>query len=404
MRFGKYVVICAVVMLLAGCESASPVNEWGGIVAPAVLAEGSLRYYWHYKVDLEDDEAVRKIWQLDENLYALTSANRLIALDATKGTYKWSYPVGSRVQKVFAPCHADQVVVPKTTGIAELVAPNPKNRIKPFNAVIVNTVSYALLINRDNGKLVRKLNFKFTANTPGSSDGTHFYVASVKGRYYAVRLSEGLTKWEMATGDMVTARPIIFGGRLFIASQDGKFYAINPGKEKDRHVWTQLTDAAISADFSVDERGCFVPSQDYRLYTYDNLTGSELWRFVTEGPLRDPVQVGHQTVFQYAWRDSLYALDLANGRKRWDLADGRTVLALAKIDKKPYAMVLTDDRQLLLVHELLGKVEKSFPMTGLDLFVANATKPVVYAATTDGKFVCITPESVKHLTPEILKD
>ncbi len=403
MRFGKLAVICAALMLLAGCN-ASPVDEWSGIIAPAVLAEGSLHYYWRCRIGLEDDEAVRQIWRLDENLYALTSANRFIVLDAAKGTYKWSYPAGDRAQKVFAPCHADDVIVPKTTGIAELVRPDQKNRMKPFNAVIINTVSYALLINRDTGDLVRKLDFKFVANTPGSSDGTYFYVASVKGWYFAVRLSEGLCQWAMATADMITARPMVFGDRLYVASQDGEFYAINPGRARDRHAWTQLTDAALSADFSVDARGCFVPSQDNRLYAYDNFTGTELWRFVTEGPLRDPVQVGLQTIFQYARRDRFYAIDLASGRKRWDLADGRTVLALAKIDKTPYAMILTDDRQLLLVHEILGEVEKSFPMTGLDLFVANAVKPVVYAATTDGKFVCITPESVKHLTPEMLKD
>jgi hypothetical protein len=80
------------------------------------------------------------------------------------------------------------------------------------------------------------------------------------------------------------------------------------------------------------------------------------------------------------------------------------VLACAKIDKQPYAMVLADNRQLLLVHEILGKTEKSFPMTGLDLFVPNVAKPVIYAATTDGKFVCITPESVNHVTPKMLKD
>ncbi|MCD4700145.1 MAG: hypothetical protein K8R91_06205, partial [Phycisphaerae bacterium] len=117
-----------------------------------------------------------------------------------------------------------------------------------------------------------------------------------------------------------------------------------------------------------------------------------------------PVQVGRHTVFQYARRDRFYAIDLANGRERWNLPDGRTVLALAKIDNQPYAMVLTAGKQLLLVHEILGKVEKSFPMTGLDLFAANAVKPVVYAAATDGKFVCITPESVKHLTANMLKD
>ncbi len=404
MRFGKYVVICMVGTLLAGCNSASSVNEWDLIVAPSVLNEASLKYYWKDKVNLEDGETIRQIWRLDENLYALTSTHRLITIDAAKGMYKWSYPVANRAQTVFAPCHADEVTVPKSTGIAELISPNAKNKTKPFNAVIINTVSYALLINRDTGELVRKLDFKFVANSPGSSDGIHFYVASVKGWCYAVRLSEGLYQWPKSTSDMITARPVVFRDKLYIGSQDGKFYAINPFRGKNRLEWTNLTDAAISADFTVDSRGCFVPSQDYRLYAYDSLLGDELWKVVTEGPLRKPVQVGIQTVFQYAWRDHLYAIDLARGEKRWKMPEGRTVLACAKIDKTPYAMVLTDNRQLLLVHEILGKTEKSFPMTGLDLFVPNAAKPVIYAATTDGKFVCITPESINHITPEMLKD
>ena len=58
----------------------------------------------------------------------------------------------------------------------------------------------------------------------------------------------------------------------------------------------------------------------------------------------------------------------------------------------------------MMTNEILGKVEKSFPMTGMDLFVANAAKPVIYAASTDGKFVCITPNTIKYITAEMLKD
>lgn len=43
-------------------------------------------------------------------------------------------------------------------------------------------------------------------------------------------------------------------------------------------------------------------------------------------------------------------------------------------------------------------------MTGLDLFIPNAAKSAIYAATADGKFVCIRPVSSGHLTPGILKD
>ena len=79
----------------------------------------------------------------------------------------------------------------KPFGIAELIKSDPHNQSEAFDAVIVNTISYVLLINRTNGQLVRKFDFEFVANTPGSSDGGLFYVGSVNGWYHAVRLSEG---------------------------------------------------------------------------------------------------------------------------------------------------------------------------------------------------------------------
>ena len=50
MRFVKYAVICAVATLLAGCRPALPTDEWAGMVAPTVLAESSLQYYWRCKI------------------------------------------------------------------------------------------------------------------------------------------------------------------------------------------------------------------------------------------------------------------------------------------------------------------------------------------------------------------
>ncbi len=373
----------------------SNVAERGASLEAQHLAKVDLQFYWRARIRLAENEIVRRLWRLDENIYALTSANRLVALDAARGTYKWSYQVARRINKVFSPCHADEV---------EILKPDPDSPIKTFKAVLINTLSYALLINRDTGKLVRKLDFKFTANTSGSSDGEHFYVASERGWYYAVNLSNGFCRWTMSTKKTITARPTIFGKKLFVASHDGKLYVINPGRSKDRLLWNQLTDAPLSADFFVDARGCFVPGQDYRLHAYDNLTGEELWRFVARGPMRQPVQVGRETVFQVAFGDRFYAVNLANGRKRWDLKNGRIVLGSVKINKNPYVFVLTTGKRLLIVHEILGKVEKSLLMTGLDLFVPSATKPVIYAATTNGKIVCIRPVSAGHLTPKMLKD
>jgi hypothetical protein len=187
---------------------------------------------------------------------------------------------------------------------------------------------------------------------------------------------------------------------LYVASRDGRFYALNPYVQADRHLWARQTDGPLTAEFHVDDRGCFVGGEDFNLYAFDRLDGTLLWVYRTQGSLRQPVQVGKQTVFQYADRDRFHAVDIARGEKRWELPDGRIVLAVAE----PYAYVLTAERKVRVVHEATGQERLAFPMTGLDLFVPNAAKPVLYAASRAGRFVCITPASTKHLTPKMLSD
>ena len=398
-----WIVIGILVVYQSGCAP-SGCEIRNKLVSPSVLEAASLQYYWQAKLPLQRGETVRNLWWCNENLYALTNRNRLIATDAVSGKYLWSFTIRG-VQKVFAPCHVDKLVLPKSRGIAEIIEPNPKDLLAPFDAVIVNTLSKLMILNRQTGQLVRQFDLKFAANTPGCSDGVHYYVASVKGRYYAIRLADGLCQWEMSTGDVITSRPRLFADRLYVASQDGKFRAIDPTRiSGNRYLWQQLTDGPISSDFVVDKRGCFVPSEDYRLYAYDNFTGDALWTFVTQGPLRQAVQVGRESIFQYAYGDRFYAIDIAKGRQRWSLPNGRVVLAYARMNRKPYVFVLDCHNRLLLVREMLGKVEKSVPMIGLDLFIPNSLKPVIFAASKDGLLVCITPRSIKNLTSKMLRE
>ena len=55
-------------------------------------------------------------------------------------------------------------------------------------------------------------------------------------------------------------------------------------------------------------------------------------------------------------------------------------------------------------NESTGKEEMVLPMNGLDLFVPNAGKPVLYAATADGRFACITAASRQRITATDLRD
>jgi len=389
---------------LAGCGRLVATDPLAGEVTPDVLAKMGLEYYWRsvpMPMDAKDGEKISRLWRLDENVYALTTQNRLIAVDAITGRLKWDYPVAKPVVKVFAPCHANGVIVDPREAAKVLDGAPRGPKLKLTDAVVVNTLSRVLVINRGNGELVRELKLKrFVANSPGASDGNFFYVGAINGWYHAVRLCDGIIEWTRSTGDMISAAPVWRGGRLAVASQDGQLYMIQPGIMTQKRLWAEPTDGPLTAGFVVDDRGCFVPSQDYKLYAFDVDTGRELWTpFRTQGPLRQAVQIGQRSAFQYAENDRFYALDIGSGRKRWDMPDGRMVLATSG----QHVFVLNNKNRLLKVHESLGRTEVAVPLNGLEVFVPNAAGDTIYAATADGRIVCLRPLDAGHLTVDMLR-
>ncbi len=399
-RFGILAGVVVIVALSSGCQHVYGPKPWTSVVASEELAKASLQYYWRTQLVLEPGESLRNLWQIDLDVYALTSTNRLISIDALSGSPRWTLKIAEPTQVVFAPCHANDVSLPQQTGLLEVTEPNTIPRLKPFNAVIINTLTTALVIERNSGTVMRTINFQFAANTGGSCDGTYFYVASVTGRYYAIRLSEGLQEWEMSGDDLISVKPVYYNHRLYVATHAGTFMCVSPNLAADRHLWTQKTDGPITGEFVVDARGCFVPSQDFRLYAYDAPSGGELWKYVMQGPLRTAAQVSARSVFQYADHDRFYALDLASGRKRWDNPSDRLVLGSLGNN----VAVLTADLRLVLTHEITGEASYSVPMTGLSLFVPNASRPAIYAGSDDGKVVCIRQAKSGPLKPGMLSE
>ena len=393
----------AVLVVLLGCQQQPMFSlasmRGGSPPTPEQLAKLNLELYWELPVALRGSERIQRLYQIDESIYCLTTEGRLIAIDAVVGRTRWTAVVADRGLTVFAPCHADNVIPPKVAGTI-IVPGRDLDRAKTVNAVIINTVNYALMFDRATGEELCRIDFPFAANSPGSSDGAYFYVASVDGRYHCLRLNDGLTRWTLSTQDMIKVRPLYYARTVYVASMDGTFAAVNPEANANRRVWMQTTDGPLTGTFHVDARACFVPSQDHKLYAYHPATGEDLWKFFAKAPLVDPVQVGKQTVFQYAEKDRLYALDVATGRKRWELPQGR----LALLVDGGNAYVLTPERMLLTVNEMTGEVTGKVDFRGFPQVVPNVVKPVIFACTAGGKLVCIRPIGSGALTAEMLAD
>ena len=169
-RFSALVVL-AMLASLVGCGG-GPRAQWELAVTSAELAEVGLDYLWQNKVPLDGNEQVTRIWHLDENVYCLTSINRVLVFNALTGEFRWSESLGHSNQTVFAPSHADRAPLPEA--LRPKAAAEQETASGAFDLVIFNTVTYALVFHRSSGELLERLDFaqaKFAANTPTVCDG-----------------------------------------------------------------------------------------------------------------------------------------------------------------------------------------------------------------------------------------
>ena len=315
-----------------------------------------------------------------------------------------SYSVAPPEQTVFAPIHVDDVALPEDVlGIEAITNPDSVPAVVPFNAVIINTLSYVVVLDRKNGRVVRgphDVRFSFAANTGGASNGAMFFVGGINGRFYGIDLLTGVESWQEGTGKLLTASLRYDDGILYVGGEDGVFGAWTI-TAKHEFGWERTVEGAISADFYLGNDQCFVPCEDRRLYAISARDGTYIWPpFITAGELRTPVQVSDATIFQYANGDSLYAVNRLTGQERWNMPDGRTILAV--MEGKAY--VLDKDKMMHVVDELTGEVSATVDMNGLDLLLANTSTPAIYGATRDGDVFCFRLISAGHLTPAMLEE
>ena len=374
------------------------------IIPEEDIAAAGLKYYWGHGLDLYPGEKVERMIQLDENLYCLTNDNYMLTVAAKTGVPTWRHQIAEPGLTVYEPVHADEIPLPdEVVGIDGILDPKTIPDIIPFDLVMINTLTGLMVFDRTTGRVVRtpaQIPFTFAANTGGSSDGVNFFVASSGGEIAAIRLAEGISAWEIVNDDLVTAPPGYYSNYVYVGGENNLFFAVQL-TPIHKVVWSQATDGPITTAFYVGPHGAFVPCEDMRVYAFDPLSGVPLWEepFSTRGACRQPIQVAESTVFQYADGDRLYAINLFTGKKRWDMPDGRMVLAV--IDEDVY--VLDKNKILHVVNETTGEIKVSVSLAQFDLFVRNTTAPALFVGTRDGQIRCLRPTDAEPLTAEMLR-
>jgi outer membrane protein assembly factor BamB len=385
-----------------GSESSSSASDRGReddgrnaeeTVEPVELEEAGLQAYWRLKIRLSFREVIVRMYLLGENLYCLTSNGRLIALDPKRGLTRWEYQLPREKEIIYRPSHP-ALPVTLRVGVGK------KRKEETFYAVIVNTMTQLIVLDRETGEEMRNEELPFPASCGGASDGKDFFVASVKGLYHALSLDKGVHLWAKRTNGAVRAPLVYYREYVYVAGEDHSLY-VSKARPDGKKVWQWKLDGAVVAGFEVEDRGCFVPCEDGRIYAFNPFTGRQLWpAFVCRESLTTAVQVGSKALFQYAKGDNFYAVNIANGAELWSMRDGRLVLAVIKGD----VYLLDKDGNVRIVDEARGTLKAVVSLSGLMTFAPNVQQPAIYGASESGWVICIKPLSEGHVKPGMYED
>lgn len=128
----------------------------------------------------------------------------------------------------------------------------------------------------------------------------------------------------------IEATPVIAGGRVFVGSQDGHFYAID--LEKGGLLWSFKAEGPITAPGALlGDRVYFGDSYGF-VYALKAESGEEVWRFETEGKIEGGINTltpesGVAQIYVGSHDFFLYCLNADSGEVLWKHETGNYVVS-----------------------------------------------------------------------------
>ncbi len=172
--------------------------------------------------------------------------------------------------------------------------------------------------------------------SPAIDDDGIIYLGSDDGKLYAVDPLAGNEIWRFQTGDQIKSSPAIGSdGTIYFGSTDNYFYAVRPNGELK---WSfNIGDYIFSSPaISLDERTVYVGASDNHLYAIST-SGGLKWKYLTGGKIVSSPAIGFDGIEDVVYFGSLdkklYALAADNGVLKWTFSGNAEFYASPAIDQ-----------------------------------------------------------------------
>jgi outer membrane protein assembly factor BamB len=238
---------------------------------------------------------------------------------------------------------------------------------------------------------LEKVKLPFAASGAAVADDKRIYVGAANQRFYSLDMHSGFRNWQLATPKTVSSTPVLDGGDLLFAGQDGRVACctklVEPGRRVPKTNWLFQTGGPIFADLAVGAKYVFVASSDRSLYCLDRQKGFLVWRDrFDDAPVGAPV-ISEGRVYQAVTGQGLLALDQKTGKHLWQHAEAGKFLVQLGDDvylftgQGPYRLVRLDAKS--------GKERADVDAGSLTFAAGSRRDQSILLATRTGLLTCL---------------
>lgn len=209
--------------------------------------------------------------------------------------------------------------------------------------------------------------------------GGWVYVGSGDSNVYCVALSDGQKRWAFQAAGEVEASPLFLDGRIYVGDDITNFYCLDA--ENGRLLWRQALDDKTLAGANWltapdGKKRVLVGSYDFKLRSFDALTGATNWVFETGNYINGSPALGDGFTAFGGCDGKVHVVDALNGRAIREIDAGAYIAASgAFADGRLY--VGNYDNAFLCVDLREGKIawtyrDRAFPYFSSPAVTADA--------------------------------
>ena len=156
-------------------------------------------------------------------------------------------------------------------------------------------------------------------------DGDTLFVASSNGKLYALDALYGEKRWEFNTEGKIWATPTVKDGIAYVGNYERKLYALSA--QDGSLLWKVELPVAIASSPAVSNDSLFFGTFDSNLYAVSKADGSEKWRFKGGDWFWAKPVVKDGVVYAGCLDQKVYALDAGTGKELWQFTGNGRIVA-----------------------------------------------------------------------------